>query len=188
MAIANLCPECGAPLKSGEQSCWLCRAKYAEQSAESQNPYASPRPVVALAAKNQFSLATLFLIMTLSAVALGTLLVAPGIGVFLIVLAVPSLVRAFLAGRRRIERGEAPTWSTKALDFLTSAAIIWAIMIAGLIAFGVVCTATGLPALAVLSREEPALYIGLGSGLAAAAVVATWLLWITRPKSNTTTT
>jgi hypothetical protein len=182
--MPKTCPSCGAPLKPTDAQCWLCRAQ-AREAAQDINPYASPTPIAPLQAKNQFSLATLFLIMTLVAVAMGALMVAPGLGTFLIVLAVPALVRTVIAGRRRWEKGETPTISIKILDFLASAAIIWVISIAATIAFGVVCTATGLVSFALLNmNENPGFIIAIGAGLATAAIVATWLLWITRPKSQ----
>jgi len=181
--MTKACPDCGAPLKDTDALCWLCRAR-SHDGKQDVNPYASPQPIAGSAVKNQFSLATLFLIMTLAAVAMGALMVAPGLGTVLIVIAVPALVRATIAGRRRIESGEAPTVQTKILDFVTSAAIVWAISIAFTIAFAVTCLATGLPFMAVSKTEELAIWVGLASGLAGGGIVATWLLWITRPKSR----
>jgi hypothetical protein len=186
--MATACSECGAPLKAGELQCWLCRVKHDEQSSQSVNPYASPQPIEPARVKYQFSLATLFLIMTLVAVAMGALIVMPGLGTLLIVFAVPALVRTVVVGRRRLEGGESPTVGTKILDFFVSVAIIWTVIIAAQIAFVVACTATGLPAAALFGLEEGAIYIGLGAGLAAAAVVATWMFYLTRPKSRVSST
>jgi hypothetical protein len=181
--MPNACPSCGAPLNGTATQCWLCR-EHAEGAASNINPYASPPPLARLPVRNQFSLATLFLIMTLAAVALGALMVAPGLGTTVIVIAVPALVRSVIAGRRRLEGGETPTIATKIFDFVASAAIIWAISVAATIAFFVTCTAVALPTWSLSQREETALYIGLGAGLAMGAVITTWLLWITRPKSR----
>jgi hypothetical protein len=139
--------------------------------------------------KNQFSLVTLLLIMDLAAVILGTLLIAPGLGITLIVFAVPALVRAVMAGRQRLARGETLTTTSKIVDFVTSVAIVWAISIAASIAFAVTCTAAVLPA-ALRSPSGPAflegnsIIFGAGFGLVCGAIVATWLFWITRPKTH----
>ena len=186
--MANACSECGAPLKSGELQCWLCRAKHADQLAQAQNPYASPAPIDAVNINYQFSLASLLLILTLVAVALGALFVMPGVGTLLIVMSVPALVRTFVAGRRRRESGQPPTVGAKILDFFVSVAVIWMVAIAAQIAFVAACTATGLPAAGLFGLKDSAIYIGLGAGLAAAAFVATWLLWLTRPKSRVSST
>jgi hypothetical protein len=182
--MSKTCPDCGAPLEGTATQCWLCRAQ-PHDSTHDINPYASPQPLTGLAVKNQFSLATLFLIMTLVAVAMGALMIAPGLGTFFIVLAVPALVRTVIVGRRRQELGEKPTIGSKILDFIASAAIIWVISVAATIAFGVVCTTAGLVSFGLFNfQDNPGLIIAVGAGLAAAAVVATWLLWITRPKSR----
>jgi hypothetical protein len=185
--MSKVCPDCGAPLEGTATQCWLCRAQR-HAATHDINPYASPQPLTALAVKNQFSLATLFLIMTLAAVALGALRVAPGLGVFLIVLSVPALARSVIAGRRRLESGETPTVWTKIVDFAASVAIVWMILIAAQIAFGVACIAAGLPASMLLGLNGGlAIFIALGAGLAAAAFIATWLWRITRPKSRVST-
>ncbi|HEY2412447.1 MAG TPA: hypothetical protein VGI40_09405 [Pirellulaceae bacterium] len=182
--MSKVCPDCGAPLEGTDSQCWLCRAQ-AHGATHDINPYASPRPIAPLQTQNQFSLATLFLIMTLVAVAMGALMIAPGLGTFFIVLAVPALIRTVIVGRRRQELGEKPTIGSKILDFIASAAIIWVISIAATIAFGVVCTTAGLVSFTLFDfQDNPGFIIAVGAGLAAAAVVATWLLWITRPKSR----
>ena len=168
------CPECGAELAVGQARCWLCARALSE--AESSNPYASPQPV----GENidyQVSLASLFLIMTLSAVGTGLFLVAPGLGVLFAVLSVPALVRTIVAAKQQWRAGAALTIGEKMGVFVVSFFIMVAIGIASSVAFGVACTGGLLLGLGIgVNDPTPAFVLGIGFGLIAAIPFAIWTL------------
>src|SRR4051812_25608974 len=168
------CPECGAELAAGQARCWLCARKFSE--AENSNPYASPQPV----GENndyQVSLASLFLIMTLSAVGTGLFLVAPGLGVLFAVLSVPALVRTIVAAKQQWRAGAALTIGEKMGVFVVSFFIMVAIGIASSVAFGVACTGGLLLGLGIgVNDPTPAFVLGIGFGLIAAIPFAIWTL------------
>ncbi len=67
---APRCPECGATLEGGASECWLCRRTH-----EAENPYlSSSSKGDHKKGVGQFSLASIFLVITLIAVCLGALL------------------------------------------------------------------------------------------------------------------
>lgn len=173
------CPECGAELATGQARCWLCERKLSE--AESGNPYASPQP----AGENvdfQFSLASLFLIMTLVAVGTGLFLVAPGFGVLFAVLCVPALVRTIVAAKQQRRAGAPLTIGDKTGVFVMSFFIMVAIGIAASVAFGVACSGGALLGLGIGGNDpSPAILLGIGFGLVAAIPLAIWMLRATRP-------
>src|SRR5262245_25464974 len=173
------CPECGAELAAGHARCWLCERKL--NDADSGNPYVSPQP----AGENidfQFSLASLFLIMTLAAVGIGAFLVAPGIGVLFAVLSVPALVRTIVAAKQRRRAGAPLTTGEKTGVFVMSFFIMVAIGIAASVAFGVACAGGALLGLGISGNDpSPAILLGLGFGLVAAIPLAIWMLRATRP-------
>src|SRR5260221_14731268 len=82
------CPECGASLEEGASTC--CRHTH-----EAENSHQPSSPVGANKKRaGQFSLASVFLVITLMAVCLGALKLAPGLGLALILVATPALIRA----------------------------------------------------------------------------------------------
>jgi hypothetical protein len=139
------CPECGAELRPGDGRCWLCRRDLAVDAE-----VVEPPPVTAAArAPLQFSLETLLLIVTLSAVCLGALVAAPGLGVLLLVVAVPALVRTCLTGANLKRQKGKLTAADKVMAFVASAAITWAALTAAAMAFFTACTISVLGACAV---------------------------------------
>jgi hypothetical protein len=143
------CPECGAELGVDDERCWLCRrdlvidAELVETpKATGQSPFAAVHPL-------QFSLETLLLIVTLSAVCLGALVAAPGLGVLALVIAVPALIRTCLTGISSKRLTGKLTVTDKIMAFLASAAITWAALVAAGIAFFAACTVSVFAAVAV---------------------------------------
>jgi len=124
------CPHCGAELQAPGGECWLCRLK--EPPAQ-PNPYASPRPIGDYAA--QFSLASLFLVMTLVAVCLGVFMLAPGLGILLAVAATPALVRTTFTASYYKQAGASLTTAWKIKAFLVSLFIMLAVGTATFVAF-----------------------------------------------------
>ncbi len=141
------CPECGAELRPRDERCWLCRSDRvidAElvESPATNAPSAAVHPL-------QFSLETLLLIVTLSAVCLGALVAAPGLGVLALVIAVPALIRTCLTGISAKRLSGKLTATDKVMAFLASAAITWAALVAAGIAFFAACTVAVFAAVAV---------------------------------------
>jgi hypothetical protein len=136
---ARRCSECGAELGPNDARCWLCRRDLVIEAAlvEPDAPPVIIRPPVS---PLQFSLETLLLIVTLSAVCLGALVAMPGLGVLLLVIAVPALVRTCLTGIRSKQSGGKLTATDKVMAFLASAAITWAALAAAGMAFFTACT------------------------------------------------
>jgi hypothetical protein len=146
------------------------------------NPYVAPQPLAEHAAA-QFSLDTLFLIITLVAVCLGAFLLAPGLGVLLALVGAPALVRTMIAGARRRQAGAPLTTGQKIGAFALSFALVFAVGWAGLIAFFSVCLATGLAGLALGGNGgDWVIAVALGAGTLVAIPLTIWLLWISRPR------
>jgi hypothetical protein len=159
-------------------TCWLCRQK---QSSAEPNPYAPPRPTGENAAA-QFSLASLFLVMTLVAVCLGVFMLAPGLGILLAVVATPALVRTTFTASyyKQVGAPLTPAWKIRA--FLVSLFIMLAVGVATFVAFQVVCW-TG----ALLTQGQdpwPNALVGALVGLLVALPVMIWLLVWTWPSKE----
>src|SRR5438552_2973771 len=133
----RFCLECGAPLAAGQARCWLCARKMTGE--ESENPYASPRPI-GNHASLQFSLASLFLVITLVAVCLGVSLLAPGLGVLLSVMALPALIRTVIDVAQHKRGGTALGVIGKAWSFVVSLIVVVAAALAAGVAFFTVCS------------------------------------------------
>jgi hypothetical protein len=172
------CPECGAPLNAAQARCWLCQRK--ADDGQQQNPYAPPRPLTEHSA-SQFSLASLFLIMTLVAVCLGVFLLSPGLGVLLVFVMTPALIRTVMAASYQKQAGTALSAADKIGVFLMSVFIMGAIGVAACVAFMATC----LLGVAVTegggASLEATLLVGLISGLVGAIPLAAWLMRLTRP-------
>jgi hypothetical protein len=179
---ARRCSECGASLDARDRRCWLCERDLPAGS-DSTNPYASPAaaretPPAGLA---QFSLSSLMLVRTLVAVCLGVTMLAPGLGIGLIVLATPAFVRTMVAGLRSKQAGVALTPAEKVGAFLLSLAIMACIAVAAVVAFQVACWGSCALAASIGGEGEGAMWLGIVLGTAAGLGTLGWLLWISRP-------
>jgi hypothetical protein len=179
MPAQAVCAECGATLDPGQERCWLCEARI--QPLGQVNPYAAPQPL-AEHAPAQFSLDTLFLIITLVAVCLGAFLLAPGLGVLLALVGTPALIRTMLAGHRKRQAGAPLSTSQKIGAFALSFILVFAAGWAGLIAFFVVCLGTGLAGLALGDGGDWVIVAALGAGALVAIPLTLWILWFSRPR------
>lgn len=185
---ARRCRECGAELGAGDERCWLCRR---DLVIDAEVVELEPPPVVRPAVSPlQFSLETLLLIVTLSAVCLGALVAVPGLGVLLLVIAVPALVRTCLTGIRSKKLGGKLTATDKVMAFLASAAITWAALIAAGMAFFTACTASLLTGAAISNVAGNSLDSAAGNfllwtavAICGAASIAAFvgMFWLTWP-------
>src|SRR5882672_9411675 len=182
------CPDCGASLAAGQARCWLCQRKASAPSAE--NPYTPPRPIASGNLPAQFSLSSLFLVMTLVAVCLGVFMQAPGLGVLFGIVATPALIRTMIAASYQRQAGAPLTALEKVGTFFISWFIMGAIGLASFVAFAVVCVAgayitvfAGADKMFGRGEEGLAFVVGFGVivGLIAAIPLTVWLLRLTRP-------
>ena len=141
------CQQCGAPLISGKLVCWLCLSPTARQIGGPTNSVRSAAPARRRSA-TQFTLASLMLIVTLTAVLMGIWRMYPGVGIALSVFALPALVRTWVVSLRTEEPGESSsTWDRIRVFLLSMAGFAVVIPVAGmvlvmacLVALFVVCT------------------------------------------------
>lgn len=181
-----VCPDCGASLAPGGDTCWLCRLRLPHQSANpaappvpiERPPTAAPQPITAAqpapAAPRgpiQFSLGSILLVITLFAVCLGVFRISYVLGVVLVALATPALVRTVLVSSADKRHGQRPTMTDKFNTFIASVGVVILAGMAGIAA----CFAACLPLSAVASAPDNpkvtipllmvATIVGIGVGL-----------------------
>jgi hypothetical protein len=174
------CPQCGAQASSADLPCWLCGASpvaaHATEGPIGLPPKAQPAPGQPF----QFSIAGLLILITVIAVCLGALRVAPGLGILLAVISVVSAVPAGFRAAARASPGT-PKPSFWASFFISAAAIT-----VGIIAFGVsafIGITVGCRGGSDSAANVLAMILIFGSpvvGLAASGVI----LWRTWPRRN----
>jgi hypothetical protein len=136
------CTGCGFFYDPSLDRCPLC-GRIADAATQrtgwtpDENPYAAP---AAAGPSGTFSLATLLLVVTGVAVVFGLMTVAPGLGILVLVLMVPALVRTQALTRRDDERaGRQSTIGEKVGAFVVSLALMALIAIAAGVAFLAAC-------------------------------------------------
>ena len=122
------------------------------------------------------------LIITLVAVCLGATLAAPGLGIGLIVLATPALIRSMVIGWQRKSVGQQLSTGEKTVAFAISLAVMFAIAVSGFIAFQIACWGSCAAAAAVAGEGGEAVGFGIIFGGVVAISLIGWLLWRTRPR------
>jgi hypothetical protein len=131
----------------------------------------------------RFTLASLMLIVTLSAVLFGVIALYRGIGIGLAVLSVPALVRTVGIQWRRRAAGAPLSPVDKGAAFLASLAVVTTITAASFAAFAAICFPAGL---AAFGTDAVALaWFGWIVGIAAGLVVAYFLARLLWPASRT---
>ncbi len=124
------CPECHAVLPPGKDRCWLCQRSVTPSVGI--NPYASPA-----VGEYSYSLSSLLVVVTFTAVICGLFVIAPGFAILAVVLATPALVRTMLVVRRRTRQGSRPTTSTKVSLFVMSMGVTYVLLVVvSVVAFG----------------------------------------------------
>jgi hypothetical protein len=122
------------------------------------------------------------LVITLVAVCLGVTMAAPGLGVLLMVLAAPALVRTMVVGFKQKQVGARLTTAEKVASFCVSLAVMVMIGVAAVAAFEIACWGSCALVAAIAGEGESALWTGLIAGGIAGVGAIGWLLWITRPR------
>ncbi len=108
-----------------------------------------PDAIAAMARRpsNQFSLATLFLCLTLGAVMMGLFVIAPGLGIAFAILTVPAFLRTTLLVRSKESRGQLVPTERKTILFLssiaTSVVVLVVVLVASVGTFCAVCLSSG---------------------------------------------
>jgi hypothetical protein len=176
-----VCRECGASLAAGHARCWLCQHK--SQAGSEPNPYAAPRPVTGEDLSLQAGVSSLVLIMALVAVNVGAFLIWPGLGALVAVISLPALVRTLVASGRSRRRGSAYSPLEKVEVFIVSVCIVFAVGMASVIAFFVVCFGGGSIALVANASETVFIGVAFGGGALAASALAIYLFHLTRPSN-----
>jgi hypothetical protein len=185
-AVSN-CPECGAPIKAGAKTCWLCASKRDAQTesadkptdqirerAAAMNPYASPAPLHDNLDRT-FSLSTMFLWTTLAAIISGLAAMNLALGISALILSLPAAWLTIGAVmRRKHQTGKSMTTPDKVGTFFAGLAISLGAAVGGAIAFGAVCFPIGL----VGFENESAMAFAFIAGGVAGVLVWLCLVWL----------
>jgi hypothetical protein len=169
-AAARNCPYCQAELAPAADSCWLCHRDLATGATDEQPalPVAVPPPELA----GNYSLSSLMLFVTLSAVMLGVITITRGLGVPLAVVAFVVWVRTATTVGQLRNRGKAVTTAQKIQMFLASFGIaVVTLLLVAVAGCAALCSAC----FAVFASGEKDMWpwaIGLGM-LAVVAVFVT---------------
>ncbi len=135
------CPECGALLGEGVQTCWLCG--WHREDAPPPRPAETVAPPVAPRSVDRgfsFSLETLMVVMTLVAVGVGAIMLFPGIGIILAIMLLPAFVRTAMVVQRRAEQGQAVAlWQRVALFFGSFATLMVILAVVAVASVGTFC-------------------------------------------------
>lgn len=114
------CLQCGAADQTERNRCWLCGAGIREAADDANRP-SSPGTSAAPPELSQgFSLASLMMFVTLFSVVLGTITIAPGLGVPLAFVAFFTWINTVEVIRRRAAKGQSLTSGERALLFIQS--------------------------------------------------------------------
>lgn len=168
------CPECDAENSPLAGCCWLCGASFAAKATEAS---AEPQPPGEAPTSTTFSLSTLFLVMTLAAVAAGAFAAAPGLGIVFLVVATPALVRTMVVTtRQQTASGAAITPGKKVIGFFGSVGVVLALIVSIQVALFIACWAGIASGAAFSLFGESAMIVGgVGGGLSG-LVVCGWIL------------
>jgi hypothetical protein len=89
------------------------------------------------------------LVIAVLGVCLAVMHEVPGLGILLILLVVPALVRTYIGVAERQAWGDATSWSEKLLLFLGSLGIVAVLALSAAVAFVAACVPTGCAMLAL---------------------------------------
>ena len=131
------CPECQATRRPDAKYCWLCGAALEPIAAEAVQPSVGSERRAAY----QFGLSTLMLMVTLAAVVLSVFRMSLGVGLALVFLTTPALVRTCITAARRKARGQPMSPLAKTGVFAATFGIVVVVVAASIAAFFAVCFA-----------------------------------------------
>jgi hypothetical protein len=137
-----VCSHCGAQNHPHAISCAACDRPLLRPIGSGEVP---PPPAGREALERRtIHLNTIMLVIALIAVCLGVLHESQGLGILLIVVAAPALLRTFMGAARQKARGTPMGWDQKLVTFAASVGIVSAIGLSASIAFVAVCFPVGL--------------------------------------------
>lgn len=169
---ALICPDCGWRTSGKFERCPVCHGRLQPRTGGGIHTPAQ-------ADSHTFSLSTLFLIMTLICVGVGTIVAAPGLGIPLVVIVIPAFFRTS-AARRTASRAGEWTIGNRIAMFAGSLGVMLLIGIAGFIAFQIACSTSCFGTMAT-GAGETAFIIGITVGAVAGLGTIGWLIWKTWP-------
>jgi hypothetical protein len=115
------CPDCGAEVPTSATVCWCCRGPLIFGSLDvSQAIDTKGRAPF----RFQFTLASIMLIMTFTAILMSIFTMSPGLGVFVLVLAMPALIRTIVLAMQKGSRDQPMTVPAKIGFFL-----LWVVLV-----------------------------------------------------------
>ncbi len=158
------CPICGAMLVEPGDKCWLCFSSLSH--GRTSNPYAAP-PAEITSRKAPGS--TLLLVLTLAAVCLVLMAIAPGLGILAAIIVAPAIIRTAILMQRRANRGRPVGWFHRVAAFLGSLAVLIVLVTVGTVgALGTFCLiAVGSMSVPQMD-EELALWVAALAGIVVA--------------------
>jgi hypothetical protein len=139
----------------------------------------------------QFSLQSLIVAITTIAVSLGLIITEPGLGIVVVILAAPALIRMLFPAHYERERGTPTTTSEKlmsgAVSTVAALAAVLGTLTAGATAFVVACMVSCGVEARVLAPRMPAgsqnlVAFSLLGVSALIGLSAAWLFWRFRPR------
>lgn len=179
-----VCPSCGGENLARFDRCFLCDQPLAPGKAGAENPWAAPA-VELKPSSRTFTLGSLMLVIALIAVCLGVLVEVPGLGVILLLIATPALIRTLVAVSRRKAAGQPLLWWEKLAVFAGSVGVVTAIGLGALIAFVLTCFPVGFMAMqSNFQQSQGGLLLAIGIGIGAAAFVGFALIRRLWPQRN----
>jgi hypothetical protein len=116
------------------RTCWLCHAEAPPMDWKTAAPEAKAGPPIVYPrhADFQFNLASLLMMMTLAAVIGGVSRMAPGLGLLLVILTLPALVRTWILVVRENRLGHEVSALGRVRQFLGSLGLMFLVLIVGL--------------------------------------------------------
>lgn len=154
-----ICPHCNAKQLGPSGDCWLCHKSLQESPCSAPEANALPS---SQSESISFSLATLFLLITLASVCMGLLVALPGLGVLACIIMVPVFFRTVRVVRHREAMGKDVSPSKKialfATSFAVSSVLVIVVCVSAFCSFCGVC----LTMIGGSSGDEGALAWGVG--------------------------
>jgi hypothetical protein len=165
------CPDCQAVLDPGAEFCWLCRRDLRVQSEQAaEAPQEMPAAAVVeekpmkQRAPLQFSLAAVLLVTTVVAIVLSAFVILPGLGIALVILLTPPLVRTWLSTERAQAGGTPLSANAKGRIFAITLGVLITSGIAAAISFYALCWGAVGVGFGVDQLTGSQTEIGVGSG------------------------
>lgn len=167
-----VCPSCGGENLARFDRCFLCDQPLFAGTAGAENPWAAPA-VELKPSSTTFTLGSLMLVIALIAVCLGVLVEIPGLGVVLLLVSTPALIRTLVAVSRSKAAGRPIGGWDKVVLFAGSLWVVALIWLGSLIAFVATCFPLGF---ALAQVDLNAILLAIGAGILVAGTAGFYLI------------